>query len=244
MSKTETEETSKEEGINSDPVEKESVEAPVKPEATSAEEGENIVTGPMFTQEEVNQLLGKVRAEGRTKGNDQAIDDILDKTGVASLDALEEMAADHKRLSLEAMTDKERLEAELADSKLAEERATAREATATQAANEAVIKSAVVGAAAGRFESAEAAYMLLDKDKLSLAEDGSVEGLDEALEVLLKEYPFLKKGGPSSIVSPTNPTQTEPTGRTDDQRRSEYFGRAQTDGFWKGGEVRKITETD
>jgi hypothetical protein len=238
------EETSIEEGKNSDPVEKEPVETPVEPVETSVDEGKNIETGPTFSQEEVNQLLGNVRAEGRTKGNEQAIDDILEKTGVASLEALEAMAAEHKELTLSAMTDKERLEAELADSKLAEERAVARETAAKSAANEAKIKSAVVGAAAGRFESAEAAYMLLNTDKLTLAEDGSVEGLEEALEVLLEEYPFLKKGGPSSIVSVTNPANPEPKGRTDEQRRAEYFGRAVTDKFWGGGDVRKITETD
>lgn len=245
MSKN-TEVTPVEGGKNSDPVEKETVEAPViEPlEPTSSDDGKNSVTGPTFTQDEVNQLLGKIRAEGRTKGNEQAIADILEITGVASLDALEAMADEHKELTLSAMTDKERLEAELADSKLLQERAEAREATATSAANEATIKSAVVNAAAGLFESAEAAYMLLDKDSVTLAEDGSIEGIEEALEVLLEEYPFLKKGGPSSIVSTTNPAQTEPTGRTDEQRRAEYFGRANTDGFWGKGEVRKIVETE
>lgn len=140
------------------------------------------------------------------------------------------------------MTDKERLESELADSKLAEERADARANVATSAANEAVLKSAIVDAAAGLFESAEAAYMLLPEGAVTLSEDGSVEGLEEALEVLLQEYPFLKKGGPKSIVSTTNPSQTTPSGRSDEQRMSEYFGMAKTDGFWKKGEVRKIAD--
>ncbi len=237
-----TEVTPLEGGKNSDPVEKE----PVIEEPTSTDDGKNSEpTAPTFTQEEVNQLLGKIRSEGRTKGNEQAIDDILEKTGIESLEHLIAMAGEHKELTLSAMTDKERLESELADSKLAEERANAREATATSAANEAVIKSAVVGAAAGRFESAEAAYMLLDTDSLVLAEDGSVEGIEEALEALLETYPFLKKGGVTSIVSPTNPANPDtPSGRTDEQRRKEYFGRAVTDKFWDGGDVRKIVETD
>ena len=239
-----TEATSNEEGKNSNPVEKETVEAPVEPVETSVDEGKNIGTEPTFTQEEVNQLLGKIRSEGRDKGNQQAIDDILEKTGVASLDALEAMATEHKELALSAMTDKERLESELADSKLAEERADARADVATSAANEAVLKSAIVDAAAGLFESAEAAYMLLDKDSLVLDEKGDIEGLEEALEVLLKEYAFLKKGGPSSIVSTTNPAPVEPTGRSDEQRRAEYFGRADTDRFFGSGEVRKIVETE
>jgi len=239
-----TEETSTEEGKNSSPVEKETVETPETPATTAPEAGKNSETGPTFSQEEVNQLLGNVRSEGRTKGNQQAIDDILEKTGVASLDDLEAMATEHKELTLSAMTEKERLESELADSKLAEERADARASVATSAANEAVLKSAIVDAAAGLFESAEAAYMLLDKDSVTLNDEGNVEGIEEALEVLLKEYPFLKKGGPKSVVSTTNPASTEPSGRSDDQRRAEYFGRAQTDPFWKGGEVRKIVETD
>lgn len=234
-------------GKNSDPVlEKEPVITPVDPEPTATEAGKNSEpTEPTFTQEEVNQLLGKIRSEGRTKGNEQAIDDILEKTGIDSLESLIAIADEHKELTLSAMTEKERLESELADSKLAQERAEAKEASATLSANEAVIKSAVVGAAAGRFESAEAAYMLLDTDSLVLAEDGSVEGIEEALDALLETYPFLKKGGVTSIVSPTNPANpTPPTGRTDEQRRAEYFGRAVTDKFWKGGEVRELVETD
>lgn len=230
--------TSIEEGLNSDPVE----EVIVEP-TTSPAEGKNAETEPTFTQDEVNQLLGDVRKKGRDTGVKNAIDGVLEATGAESLDDLTEIVAEHKDLKLSAMSDKERLEAELAEANLATERAESRESELSSTVEVARLKSAIIGAAAGLFESAEAAYMLLDKSDLTLGDTGTIEGVDEALEALLETYPFLKKGGHTSIVSSTNPeTPKTPVGRTDAQRRDEYFGMAKTDRFWRGGETRKVIE--
>ena len=227
-----------EEGINSDPVEKVIVEP-----TTSPAEGKNAETEPTFTQDEVNLLLGGVRKEGRVTGEKNAIDGVLETTGVESLDDLAQIVAEHKDLKLSAMSDKERLETELAEANLATERAESRESELSSTVEVARLKSAIIGAAAGLFESAEAAYMLLDKSDLALDDAGNIEGVDEALEALLETYPFLKKGGHTSIVSSTNPINPKaPSGRTDEQRRDEYFGMAKTDRFWKSGSVRKVIE--
>lgn len=235
------ESTSLEEGVNSDPVEKETVEESTTVEPAGNEgEPETVRT---FTQDEVNRMLGDVRKEGRRVGEQQAIDSFLEQAGVSDPEELEGIVSEHKELKLSAMTEKERSDAELAEAREARERAEVLASEATSKANEALLKSAVVNAAAGRFENAEAAYMLLDKSGLKISEDGGVEGLDDALESLLATYPFLKKGGQSSVVSATNPEQPEARkGRTDEQRRKEYFGSAKTDSFWKRGGVRKIED--
>lgn len=233
----ETVETTVEVGLNSDPVEKESVE-----EITSTPEG-NVaeVSAPkMFTQDEVNKMLGDVRQDARSKGERKALEEFFSIAGVQSGDELQGIIEEYKDIKLSAMTEQERLAAELeeARSKAAQAEALAGETKAEADKN--LIKSAIVGAAAGRFADAEAAYKLVDLDNITL-NDGQVLGVEEALNVLEEKYPFLKKGK-TSVVSPTNPEGAkESKARSDAARRAEYFGMSKT-GFWEGEGVRRIVE--
>ena len=192
--------------------------------ATAAGKEKAGESAAVFTQEEVNKLLGKVRQETREKTAKKELDEILGRFGAESLDELETIVKEYKELKLASMTELERMQSELEE---ARQKSLELEAILTEkeaAAQEALIKSAVVSAAAGRFEDAEAAYRLLDMAEVSVEEDGSVSGIEAALDKLAEKYPFmLRKSGPSR-VSPANPPKSEPQGRTDDDRRAEYFG--------------------
>lgn len=58
----------------------------------------------------------------------------------------------------------------------------------------------------------EAAAVLLDKSKINIKDDGTIEGVDEALTALVESKPYLKGAAPQEPVgsgSNPNPSQTE-----------------------------------
>ncbi len=232
------EDTSIEDGKNSDPIEKEPVT-----EDTSPPEGKKGDDSPTFTQNEVNKLLGDVRQKGRGTGAKEALAEIVETLGVTDVDELAIIVDEHKELKLSAMSTQERLETELSEAQSETEQANTLVTETQLAADTAQIKSAIVGSAAGRFADAEVVYKLVSLGDISLAEDGSIVGVDEALDALEEKYPFLRRGK-TSVVSTTNPENLKETsGKTDAARRQEFFGMGQT-GFWEGRGVRRVEVTE
>lgn len=81
-----------------------------------------------------------------------------------------------------------------------------------------LIRSAIVEkASALNFVDPSDAVALLDKSKLTVDDEGKVDGLDDALKELLKAKPHLVKRAPG--LGPTNPGQNGSSGETDAQRR-------------------------
>lgn len=226
--------TSSEDGKNSEPVEKIETE-------TTLESGKNSEVSPKFTQEEVNKLMGDIRKKSREKGSKEAVDNLLGQVGVPSVDDLLGIVAEHQTLKEQSMSEQERINAEL---EALREKSAALEAENAQVYNEVQtekIKSAVVSAAAGRFESPEAAYQLLGEDDgITISDGGEVEGVEEALNALLEKYPFLGKKSATSRTSTANPEDpTKSKGKTDEQRKKEYFG-MNPGGFFQGRGVRRV----
>jgi hypothetical protein len=131
-----------------------------------------------FSQDEVNQMMGRVRQEERGKFGDY--DDM--KTKAAKLTELEQAQ----------MTETEKLRAE-------NEKAKADVAAATQRATETAIRSEIrVKAAQLGIVDPDAAYLLADRSNVQYQEDGAVSGVDEALTALLEAKPYLKGHRPEA----------------------------------------------
>ena len=99
-----------------------------------------------------------------------------------------------------AMTETEKLTA-------AKEEAEAKAAQALAAANEMLIRAEVKSIAADMgLVDGDAAYALIDREDVEV-KDGKVKGVKEALEALVKEKPWIKKGETKggSVGAGTNP---------------------------------------
>ncbi len=134
-----------------------------------------------FTQAEVERLITERLAREAKKYADY-----------------DKIKAELKRLQEASRSDTDRLQETVND-------LTAKFAEAESRAKSNLVKSAIVaGAARLDFNDPQDAYRLLDAGGFEVADDGSVEGLDGALQKLLSEKPYLRKQAVSR-TSPTNP---------------------------------------
>lgn len=100
---------------------------------------------------------------------------------------------------------------------------------------ELTIESAIVKQAATVGLDPTAAAKLVDTAKLTIGEDGSIAGLEDAVKAVAEQYPGLLVR--QARTRPVNPGRAGDSGaKTDAQRRAEYFGGV-TSNFWSGGGV-------
>lgn len=131
------------------------------------------------------------------------------------------------------LSDLERLQVELNETKQAL-------AETQRLAQERLVRHAVVAAAArAGFNDPDDAMRLVDQGTLEVREDGSIDGVEAAIQAIAKAKPYLVRGK-QPAVAPTNP-EGQAQRLTDDQMRRELFGQ-RTGGFWSGGGVVAVTE--
>lgn len=85
-------------------------------------------------------------------------------------------------------------------------------------ANERLVKAAVLSSSIN-FIDADAAYALLDKSKIEIDENGTVKGVQEALDELGKAKPALLKAKTNPALNVTNPGAKNNAAPTDAQWR-------------------------
>lgn len=140
------------------------------------------VSGRTFTQADVDRIAAERVNRSKSQFKDY--------------DELKQKAAQLAKLEAANQTDTERLQKERDEAQAAAEAATERETAALERANDTLRRAAVVSAAAGADAiDPEDVYALLDRSKLTVADDGTVKGAKEAVEKLLKEKPHLKRSG-------------------------------------------------
>lgn len=211
---------------------------PVAPQGKKGDDGGE--PGKALSQEDVNKLLGKVRDEGRKTGEKT----LLEAAGFDSAEQLNEAIKELQTLKRAKLTDDERLKVDLDAAQKKLQDAETKSQQAAEAARVATINAEIAKLAASRFASVDAVLRLVDRGEIKVTEDGSVEGVSQALDKVAENYPFALRQAGVSIVSPGNPKDTTgPKKRTDDQRRSQYFGMGKSD-FWDGAGTRKIVETE
>lgn len=97
-------------------------------------------------------------------------------------------------------------------------------AKSTDLANQRLIRAEVLAAASADFAHPEDVYTVI-REKLTVSDDGKVDGLPEALAELKKIRPTWLKTYRPSGVQPTNPgDNANGSGETEAQRRARVYG--------------------
>ena len=174
---------------------------PTGDEVTQAAQPEADSTERLFTQDEVNRLVGARAREVRNQFGDYK--------------QLQDRAAKADELEQAQLTEQERLEARASE---AERRAAdaAGQIASAMIASEVKVRASQLG-----IIDPDAAYLLLDRSNVRYAEEGGVSGVDEALTQLLEDKPYLK-GSPNRAPN-LNPQTGEPAPSvrlSDDQREA------------------------
>lgn len=169
----------------------ETLETPVNPTETGAgvETPEPGKPGAKFTQAELDNHIAERLKREREKY--KGYDDLKKKA-----DAYDQQVAAQ-------LSEEEKLKAKLAEATMKVEQAEARR-------KQALIGAAVTEAMQGKIapDRLQAAKKLLDVSALTVGDDDSVDGVDAALDQLLKDNPFLKADEKQrgAGLSPTNPS--------------------------------------
>lgn len=147
----------------------------------------------MVPQSELNRVAGTVRIEERKKWEAELAKER--KKWEAEFAA----KVDEERKKA-AMTETERLKAE-------KEAAEKKAQDAMRTANERLLRAEVKATAVALdIVDPDAAYALMDRDAVSVAEDGTTQGVEDALKALIKDKPYLlRQKGAQSVGGATNP---------------------------------------
>ena len=158
-----------------------------------------------YTQEEVNQMMGKTRRETRDKFSDY--------------ETLKERAAKADELEQAQLTEKERLEARV-------EQAEKNAQAADQRITEAMIATAVqVQAGQMGIVDPEAAFLLVDRANIRYTAEAGVSGVEDALTQLLEKKPYLKRPARAPNINPEGGQADAPVRLTAEQRdAAKYLG--------------------
>ncbi len=155
------------------------------PEGGTGGGGEPAPAAQSFTQQQVNDLLAREKGKLERKFGDYA--ELKDKA--SKLDQLEESKKTETEKLLAAV-EKAGRTAEEATTR--EQAATEREKQAHEHANSLLVRSAVVSEAAKQSAvDPDDVFGLLDKAKVTISDDGTVTGAQEAVKDLLKAKPHL-----------------------------------------------------
>lgn len=138
-----------------------------------------------------------------------------------------EEAEEQRRRS--EMTELEALKADL------EAERQARAQAETQRTQQLLRTQVISAAAKAGLNDPEDAVRMLDTSEMTVADNGTVEGLEQALAALLKAKPYLIKST-SGTISPTNPAGGQQR-TSDEQLRQELFGGRSKPALFEGGGV-------
>lgn len=207
--------------------------APEKDPTGGDKPGQNGGSGKQpvsLSTEQLNERLERARGAERTA--------LLKELGVEKLEDLQTAVRELAELKKQAMSESERQAAEL---KAAQEKASRLEAevsTEKAARQAALIRSEAMSLMAGRFANPGTAFKLLDLASVKILDDGSVEGLQAAVEKLSKDEPWtLARPGSGKGAASIGPTNAEAgAGKEGEaERRQRYFGTQRGGGFFEGG---------
>ena len=133
---------------------------------------------------------------------------------------LEAYEAEEAKRKAESMTELEKAQAALAE---LEKRASDAERGRKQALLE---KAVIAKAGTLKFINAEDAMRYLNPETLEIGADGQVSGLEDALEAIAKDHPYLLQQAETQQgrLGATNPGRGNTTGETSAQRRARLYG--------------------
>ena len=146
-------------------------------------------------QAEVDRIIAERLSRANTSAGKKALEEQAKALGYESFEAMEAAAKAHR-----AAQEKEK--SELQREQEAKQAAEAKAQQAEERAKKAFIKAAFVAhAASANLVDIEDAFLLADLSNVTVADDGKVEGVKEAVDALVKAKPYLVKAG-GGIVPP------------------------------------------
>jgi len=153
------------------------------PDATPADDG--VVT---LTQKQLNQM----QAERRKTGAKQALEELLGKLGVESAEKLAEMVNTTKQAEQARLSEAEKLRKEL-------ETANAKAAQAEERARRRLLEASFVAEATAQgVRFPDTALPLADVSAVKISEDGSVDGVREAIKALVDAGKLVMRDRPQA----------------------------------------------
>lgn len=179
-------------------------EQPEVTDATAAGDGQGQPAPKTFTQDELDVILKErlARAMSTTKA------DVLKELGVEDVATAKKTLTDAEAARVAQMSELEKAQAQAAEAQAqAAQAVTDAEAIKAQAA-EALLKAAIISQS-GNLHNPMNAWPLMDRSKIKTNEDGTYEGIDEAIEALIKEQPHLAKAD-NGQPGPGTPARAKP----------------------------------
>lgn len=163
-----------------------------------------------FTQADLNKIAANEKREGRTS--------VLAELGVEDLDSLKEIVTTYNEAQAEAQSDLEKLEAERDTLK---EQVKAANKLADDRLIEAKLETALIGAGVPADRVADA-LRLADRSNLSVGENSTVAGLEDAVTATLEPRQWLTESGTTITRRAPDATSKEqpkfdPATMTDEQ---------------------------
>ena len=126
------------------------------------------------------------------------------------------------------------------DAKLSETEKLKKELADMNAAKESVLKtandrlvSAEIKSKSDKFIDPDVVLALVDRSKITVKDDGTIEGVTAALDELAKNKPILLKQPQGSKVGASNPGATASQNESFEQKKDRIFGSGQN--IWGGG---------
>lgn len=189
----------------------EPVEPTKKPEntdATAAGAGQGEPTPTIFTQDQLDTILKDrlTRAMSTAKATTRA--EILAELGIEDLTVAKQTLADADAANRAQMSELEKAKAETAKAQAEAAQATTEAEAIKAEAAEALLQAAVISQA-GNFHKPLQAWLLVDRSKFKLNEDGKYDGIEDALKTLAETDPHLVKTD-SDTPGPGTPARIKP----------------------------------
>lgn len=184
-------------------------EQPEDPNADGGGSGPGQPAPVTFTQEQLDAIVKDRLARSTAKTQT----DLLAQLGIEDVETAKKTLAEADEARKAQMSELEKAQAEIAEAKAEAEKATAEAEIVKAVAAEALLQAAVISQA-GNLHKPTNAWHLMDKSKIKTNEDGTYEGIDEAIKALIEEQPHLAKPdnggqGPGTPARPKPQTIVE-----------------------------------
>ena len=144
-----------------------------------------------FTQSELNALFAERAKQAKQSG----IAELLKELGAENAEAAKTALAEAEKARKAQMSELEKAQAEVADYKAKHEAAEKEKADITARAAEKLLRAAVLAEATRQgFNDPNDAWLYVDRTAIKAKDDDIFEGIDKAIEAVVKAKPYLAKG--------------------------------------------------
>ncbi|MDI9412092.1 MAG: hypothetical protein QM401_00745 [Bacillota bacterium] len=167
------------------------------------------VTFDAEQQAELDRIIAERVSRASTSASKKALEDQAKALGYESFDAMQAAAKAYKAAQ-------EKQKSDLEKEQEAKAAAEAKAAQAEERAKQAYIKASFVAqAATANLVNVEDAFRLADLSSVTVKDDGTVEGVKEVVDALIKDKPYLVKAA-GGYVPPSGGNPARPGGGSDD----------------------------